>query len=168
MTILTAHGAGNSFVVLVDPDGTRSLSDELARSLCDPVGPLAEDGSGFDGAIRIAPDPEGRGDVVVREVERADVFAEGVVDERGHRFGRERVADPLLGELAGELQRELRTGLHVTLELVDLDLGCAIVVGDGELVVGEGLTRAETGAEGEGRVGALQRAGRGRKAYFRV
>jgi diaminopimelate epimerase len=65
MTILTAHGAGNSFVVLVDPDGTRSLSDELARSLCDPVGALAENGSGFDGAIRIAPDPEGRGDVVM-------------------------------------------------------------------------------------------------------
>jgi len=65
MTILTAHGAGNTFVVLVDPDGTRSLSEELARALCDPAGPLAPDGAGLDGAIRVAPDPEGRGDVVM-------------------------------------------------------------------------------------------------------
>jgi diaminopimelate epimerase len=65
MTILTAHGAGNTFVVLVDADGTRRLSEELARALCDPAGPLSAEGSGFDGAIRLAPAPEGRGDVVM-------------------------------------------------------------------------------------------------------
>jgi diaminopimelate epimerase len=65
MTILTAHGAGNTFVVLVDPDGTRSLSEGLAQALCDPAGPLGRDGVGIDGAIRVAPAPEGRGDVVM-------------------------------------------------------------------------------------------------------
>jgi len=65
MTILTAHGAGNTFIVLVDPDGTRRLSEELARALCDGSGPFAEGGRGVDGAIRIAPAPDGRGDVVM-------------------------------------------------------------------------------------------------------
>jgi diaminopimelate epimerase len=60
MSILTAHGAGNTFVVLIDPDGTRRLSAELARALCDPAGPL-----GADGAIRVAPAPAGEGDVVM-------------------------------------------------------------------------------------------------------
>lgn len=65
MTILTAHGAGNTFVVLVDHDGTRRLSEELARSLCDAAGPFPFDGRGVDGAIRIAPTSDGRGDVVM-------------------------------------------------------------------------------------------------------
>jgi diaminopimelate epimerase len=65
MTMLTAHGAGNTFVVLVDEDGTRSLSDGLARALCAPGGPFAEDGAGVDGAIRVAPAEPGRGDVVM-------------------------------------------------------------------------------------------------------
>ncbi len=60
MTILTANGAGNTFVVLVDPDGSRRLSAELARSLCDPG-----QGLGADGAIRVAPAPDGSGDVVM-------------------------------------------------------------------------------------------------------
>jgi diaminopimelate epimerase len=65
MTILTAHGAGNTFIVLLDREGTRRLSEGLARSLCDPSGPFGSDGRGVDGAIRIAPSPEGRGDVVM-------------------------------------------------------------------------------------------------------
>ena len=65
MTILTAHGAGNTFVVLVDPDGGRSLSEELARALCAPSGPFGADGKGVDGAIRVAPAVDGRGDVVM-------------------------------------------------------------------------------------------------------
>ena len=65
MTILTAHGAGNTFVVLVDPDGARSLSEDLARALCDPAGPFGVDGTGVDGAIRVAPSADGRGDVVM-------------------------------------------------------------------------------------------------------
>jgi diaminopimelate epimerase len=60
MTILTAHGAGNTFVVLVDSDGSRNLSASLARALCDPAS-----GPGADGAIRVAPDGSGRGDVVM-------------------------------------------------------------------------------------------------------
>jgi len=60
MTILTAHGAGNTFVVLVDAEGTRSLSEGLARALCDPT-----TGLGADGAIRVAPDPTGSGAVVM-------------------------------------------------------------------------------------------------------
>jgi diaminopimelate epimerase len=60
MTILTAHGAGNTFIVLVDREGTRRLSEELARALCDPAGPL-----GAAGAIRVAPAPDGEGDVLM-------------------------------------------------------------------------------------------------------
>jgi len=60
MTILTAHGAGNSFVVLVDSDGTRSLSEGLARALCDPT-----TGPGADGAIRVAPDVSGPSEVIM-------------------------------------------------------------------------------------------------------
>jgi diaminopimelate epimerase len=65
MTILTAHGAGNTFVVLVDPDGSRRLSEDLARTLCDAAGPLATDGRAIDGAIRIAPVSDGSADVVM-------------------------------------------------------------------------------------------------------
>lgn len=65
MKILTAHGAGNTFVVLVDADGSRSLSEGLARALCAPAGPLSQDGAGIDGAIRVAPAAPGSGDVVM-------------------------------------------------------------------------------------------------------
>jgi diaminopimelate epimerase len=65
MTIMTAHGAGNTFIVLLDPEGTRRLSEGLARALCGPSGPFGADGRGVDGAIRVAPAPEGRGDVVM-------------------------------------------------------------------------------------------------------
>jgi diaminopimelate epimerase len=54
MTILTAHGTGNRFVVLVDPDATRRLSAELTVALCDASG-----GTAADGAIRIAPTADG-------------------------------------------------------------------------------------------------------------
>jgi diaminopimelate epimerase len=65
MTILTAHGAGNTFVLLLDPDGSRSLSETLARELCDASGPFASGGRAVDGAIRVAPASEGSGDVVM-------------------------------------------------------------------------------------------------------
>jgi diaminopimelate epimerase len=58
MDIISAHGAGNTFAVLVDRDGSRRLSAELAVALCDPTGPF-----GGDGAIRVAPD--GAGGVVM-------------------------------------------------------------------------------------------------------
>lgn len=65
MTLLTAHGAGNTFVVLVDADGSRRLSEELARALCAPDGRLTVAGAPADGVIRIAPAPEGADDVVM-------------------------------------------------------------------------------------------------------
>ena len=65
MTLLTAHGAGNRFVVLVDRDGSRRLSADLARLLCAADGPLADDDGGHDGAIRIAPAAEGGADVLM-------------------------------------------------------------------------------------------------------
>jgi diaminopimelate epimerase len=54
MDIIHAHGAGNTFVVLVDPDGTRRLSAELAAALC-----ANGEGPAIDGAIRVAPGPAG-------------------------------------------------------------------------------------------------------------
>ncbi len=65
MTIMTAHGAGNTFIVLLDPAGTRQLSEGLAQGLCAPDGPFAVDGAGVDGAIRIAPAPDGTADVLM-------------------------------------------------------------------------------------------------------
>jgi len=59
MDIIHAHGAGNTFVVLVDPDGTRRLSAELAEALCTNGG-----GPAIDGAIRVAPGSSGA-DVVM-------------------------------------------------------------------------------------------------------
>ena len=72
MTILTAHGAGNTFVVLVDPEGTRVLSEGLAQALCAPSGPFATaEGTGVDGAIRVAPASDGS-DAVVMDHRNAD------------------------------------------------------------------------------------------------
>lgn len=65
MTILTAHGAGNTFVVLVDDDASRRLSEGLARALCAADGGLAVTGAPADGAIRIAPVADGSADVVM-------------------------------------------------------------------------------------------------------
>lgn len=65
MTILTANGAGNTFIVLVDATGTRTLSEELAQRLCDAAGPFAIDGVGADGVIRIAPADDAGPDVVM-------------------------------------------------------------------------------------------------------
>jgi diaminopimelate epimerase len=59
MDIIHAHGAGNTFVVLVDREGDRSLSAELAAALC-----TADGESSIDGAIRVAPGPQGT-DVVM-------------------------------------------------------------------------------------------------------
>jgi len=42
------HGAGNDFLVLVDPDGSRPLSTDLVRALCD-----RRFGVGADGVIRV-------------------------------------------------------------------------------------------------------------------
>ena len=42
------HGAGNDFLVLVDPAGTRPVSEDEARALCDP-----HRGVGADGIARV-------------------------------------------------------------------------------------------------------------------
>ena len=65
MTLLTAHGAGNTFVVLVDTDGSRRLSEGLARALCAADGGLHVAGAPADGVIRVAPLADGTGDVVM-------------------------------------------------------------------------------------------------------
>lgn len=62
---MTAHGAGNTFVVLVDPDGSRRLTEGLARTLCAPDGALTIAGRAADGVIRIAPVTDGPADVVM-------------------------------------------------------------------------------------------------------
>jgi diaminopimelate epimerase len=64
MDILSAHGAGNTFAVLIDRDGSRRLSAELAVALCDPAGPF-----GGDGAIRVATTASG---AVVMDHRNAD------------------------------------------------------------------------------------------------
>lgn len=65
MTLLTAHGAGNTFVVLVDADGSRRLSEGLARALCDADGGVRVAGAPADGVIRVAAVADGTGDVVM-------------------------------------------------------------------------------------------------------
>jgi diaminopimelate epimerase len=50
MELIRAHGTGNDFVVLVDRDGSRTLSADLAKALCD-----RDLGVGADGVIRVAP-----------------------------------------------------------------------------------------------------------------
>ncbi len=58
------HGAGNDFLVLVDRDGTRPITAELTRTLCD-----RHTGIGADGLIRVTPD---RGADLVMELRNAD------------------------------------------------------------------------------------------------
>lgn len=48
------QGTGNDFVMLLDLEGRRPLSAALAAALCD-----RRTGVGADGAIRVAPDPDG-------------------------------------------------------------------------------------------------------------
>lgn len=54
MRFLKAHGTGNDFVVLPDPDGTLDLTPELVRALCD-----RRFGIGGDGILRVAPGDDG-------------------------------------------------------------------------------------------------------------
>jgi len=54
MDIINADGAGNTFVVVIDRDGSRRLSAELAVALCS-----TGEGPAVDGAIRVAPGPAG-------------------------------------------------------------------------------------------------------------
>jgi len=59
------HGAGNDFLVLVDPEGSRPLSADLVRALCD-----RRFGVGADGVIRVL-DGGGAADLAM-ELQNAD------------------------------------------------------------------------------------------------
>ncbi len=59
------HGAGNDFLVLVDPDGSSPLSAPLARALCH-----RRTGVGADGLIRVTPGRDGAD--LVMELRNAD------------------------------------------------------------------------------------------------
>ncbi len=54
MRFVKAHGAGNDFVMLPDPEGHLDVSAELVRALCRP-----HLGLGADGVIRVAPPRDG-------------------------------------------------------------------------------------------------------------
>ncbi|QBI21288.1 diaminopimelate epimerase [Egibacter rhizosphaerae] len=63
LAFVKAHGTGNDFVLLPDPQGELALTAALTRALCD-----RHLGLGGDGAIRLAPGEESPGDP------SADVF----------------------------------------------------------------------------------------------
>jgi len=61
------HGAGNDFLVLLDPDGTRPLSGAQARALCD-----RHFGVGADGILRARPPGAGEAALLAMELRNAD------------------------------------------------------------------------------------------------
>jgi diaminopimelate epimerase len=61
------HGAGNDFLVLLDPDGTRPVSGPEARALCD-----RHRGVGADGVLRALPGPAGSPARLGMELRNAD------------------------------------------------------------------------------------------------
>lgn len=65
---LTKHeGAGNDFLVVLDPDERWEIGPELARALCD-----RHRGVGADGIIRVLRRPEGDGTDLTMELRNAD------------------------------------------------------------------------------------------------
>jgi diaminopimelate epimerase len=54
MQMFKAHGTGNDFVVIPDPDGVVDLDATAVIALCD-----RRLGIGADGVIRLAPSPDG-------------------------------------------------------------------------------------------------------------
>jgi diaminopimelate epimerase len=61
------EGLGNDFLVLVDMDGTRPVSAELARAVCD-----RHLGFGADGLLRAGSAPAGSGEELTFELRNAD------------------------------------------------------------------------------------------------
>lgn len=78
------HGTGNDFIVLPDPTDSLTLTEPLARSLCD-----RRFGLGADGVIRVAPSGDGwfmdywnsDGSIGIMCGNGARVFARHLVDE---------------------------------------------------------------------------------------
>jgi diaminopimelate epimerase len=66
LALLKYEGLGNDFLVVVDPDGSRTISAELARAACD-----RHRGWGADGLLRAAP-ADGRGGTMTFELRNAD------------------------------------------------------------------------------------------------
>ncbi len=64
---MKAHGAGNDFVLLPDPDDRLTVTPALVRALCE-----AHVGLGADGVIRVAPATAGSGGDVFMDYWNAD------------------------------------------------------------------------------------------------
>lgn len=67
MRFVKAHGAGNDFVLLPDPDDVLALTPALVRALCRP-----HVGLGADGVIRIGPARPGTGAQAFMDYRNAD------------------------------------------------------------------------------------------------
>lgn len=97
MEFTLAHGAGNDFVVVVDPDGTRPLAPALVRALCD-----RRAGLGADGVIRLVPGGEDA------DVSMDHVNADGTpaaLCGNGLRVAAKHVVDHGIVALTGEVVR---------------------------------------------------------------
>jgi diaminopimelate epimerase len=140
MRFAKGHGTGNDFVILPDPDGRLELTPELVAGLCD-----RHFGIGADGVLRVVraavagPDAVGQAAEWFMDYRNADgsiaemcgngirVFAKYLLDE---------------GWAAGsEVAIATRTGTRVVRAEPDgqftVDMGPAVVLGDGEALAGD-------------------------------
>ena len=110
--VLKAHGTGNDFVVVVDPDDELVLTPDLVVALCD-----RHHGIGADGVIRVgaAPPPDVRG-----RLRAAVVGAPVFMDYRN--------GDGTIVEMCGNGVRVVAKVVH-DLDLVDATAGAPLVVG---------------------------------------
>ncbi len=129
MRFVKAHGAGNDFVLLSDPDDTLTLTPALVRALCRP-----HLGLGADGVIRLAPGRNGAGADVFMDYRNADgsvaeMCGNGVrcvakyVADRGLVGGDVVLVDTRGGVKAVELTR----GDDGLVERVRVDMGAPVV-----------------------------------------
>lgn len=138
MEFTKAHGTGNDFVLLPDPDDDLALTPSLARALCD-----RHHGLGADGVIRLAPAREGVAGDVFMDYRNADgslaeMCGNGVrcvakyVADRGHvselvrvdtRAGVKDVEVTLWHEdgTAAELRVDMGPPVAIGSERIDLD-----------------------------------------------
>ena len=140
MRFAKGHGTGNDFVILPDPDGRLELTPELVAGLCD-----RHFGLGADGVLRVVraavagPDAGGQAAEWFMDYRNADgsiaemcgngirVFAKYLLDE---------------GWAAGaEVAIATRAGTRVVRAEPDgqftVDMGPAVVLGDGEALAGD-------------------------------
>jgi diaminopimelate epimerase len=140
MRFAKGHGTGNDFVILPDPDGQLDLTPELVAALCD-----RHFGIGGDGVLRVVrsavagPDADGQAAEWFMDYRNADgstaemcgngirVFAKFLIDE---------------GLAAGpEMAIATRAGARTVRAEPDgrftVDMGPAVVLGDGAVQVGD-------------------------------